>query len=518
MRDTGPERRLVEQRGGQDVQRVEPAAGLADVLDDEVTGEVGIRTGRAVEPIAVLERVVHLRIRHRSRVEPHIEDVLDPAHRRSAGRVVRIRAGQLVDERAVQVVRPHPEVSLEFVQTAVDVDPRIRGIVGLPHRNRRAPVAIPGDRPVPRAGQPFAELAVLDVLGVPGDLLVQLHHAVTDLGDLDEPRRHRPVDQRIAAAPAVRVGVLVGVVAQQHRAVGLRRPGSAFEVPDDLRVGVEHVLPGVVGHGGVEPALGVDGRDGGDTGGLRGGHVVFAVGRGQMHQAGAVLGADEVGGQHLKRVGRVHEVRERRHVVGADQLGPGECGEHRRLLAELAGIGPHPGLGEHVAATVLLDHDVGDLGIDRHALIRRQRPWRRRPHQQMGAEQFGGSPVDAESHRQRRILAILVDVVVHPQFVAGQRGLVVPAVRQHPVALVGQAFVPQLFERPDHRLHEADVQGFVVVVEIHPAGLAGDVVAPLAGVLQHRRTAGIVEFLDAHLLDLGLVGDSELALDFEFSG
>ena len=34
------ERRLVEDAGGQDVQRVEPAAGLADVLDDEVGREV----------------------------------------------------------------------------------------------------------------------------------------------------------------------------------------------------------------------------------------------------------------------------------------------------------------------------------------------------------------------------------------------------------------------------------------------------------------------------------------------
>ena len=69
------ERRAVEQRRGQHVQRVEPAAGLADVLDDEVARVV------VLEPVRVLERVVHLRERHRAAVEPHVEDVRDAAHR-----------------------------------------------------------------------------------------------------------------------------------------------------------------------------------------------------------------------------------------------------------------------------------------------------------------------------------------------------------------------------------------------------------------------------------------------------
>ncbi len=90
---------------------------------------------------------------------------------------------------------------------------------------------------------------------------LSLDHAVTELGDLDEPRRHRPVDQRIAAAPAVRVGVLVGFVAQQHRTVLRDRPALVLQIADDLRVGVEHVLARVVRHRHVEAALGVDRRD-----------------------------------------------------------------------------------------------------------------------------------------------------------------------------------------------------------------------------------------------------------------
>ena len=60
----------------------------------------------------------------------------------------------------------------------------------------------------------------------------------------------------------------------------------------------------------------------------------------------------------------------------------------------------------------------------------------------------------------------------------------------------------ELLEGPHDRLHELGVHGAVVVVEVDPARLAGDVVAPLAGVLQDRLAAGLVELLDAELDDL----------------
>jgi hypothetical protein len=62
------------------------------------------------------------------------------------------------------------------------------------------------------------------------------------------------------------------------------------------------------------------------------------------------------------------------------------------------------------------------------------------------------------------------------------------------------------------------IERLVVVVEVDPAGLAGDVRAPLVGVLEHRGAAGVVELPDAHLFDLGLVGDAELALDSSSAG
>ena len=206
------ERRPVEQGGGQDVHGVEPAAGLPDVLHDEVAREV------VLEPVGVLERVVGLGVRHRAGVEPDVQDLAHPAHGRAARRVVGVGSGQLVDERPVQVGHLDPEVGLELRDRAVHVDPRVGGVVGLPDRDRAAEVAVPADRPVPRVGEPLAELPVLDVLGHPGDRLVELDHPVAEARHRHEPARDGLVDQGVLAAPAVRVRVVVRLLAEQHRA------------------------------------------------------------------------------------------------------------------------------------------------------------------------------------------------------------------------------------------------------------------------------------------------------------
>ena len=124
------ERRTVEQRRGEHVERVEPAPRLVDVFDDEVGREV------FVEPVLVLERVVHLGERHRARLEPAVEDLGHAAHHRRAGRVVGVGAHEFVDVGAMQVGRADAEVGLEFVEAAVAVHARIVGVVADPHGDR----------------------------------------------------------------------------------------------------------------------------------------------------------------------------------------------------------------------------------------------------------------------------------------------------------------------------------------------------------------------------------------------
>ena len=128
-----------------------------------------------------------------------------------------------------------------------------------------------------------------------------------------------------------------------------------LQVADDLRVGVEDVLSGVVRHRLVETALGVDGCDGDDARRLAGGHVVLAVGRRHMHDAGAVLGADELAGQHAKSVAHVifvHEIRERRQIAHAKQVPAGVGAHDLGLFAELAGVSAQPRLREDVPPAI----------------------------------------------------------------------------------------------------------------------------------------------------------------------
>ena len=110
----------------------------------------------------------------------------------------------------------------ELVQLGERAD-RLHVLVrAAPHRQRRAPVALARQRPVDVALEPVAEAPVLDVLGVPVDRLVGGQQPVLDLAGGDVPGRLGVVEQRRAAAPAVRIGVLV---ASRRAAAGRARAG-----------------------------------------------------------------------------------------------------------------------------------------------------------------------------------------------------------------------------------------------------------------------------------------------------
>ena len=236
------------------------------------------------------------------------------------------------------------------------------------------------------------------------------------------------------------------------------------------------------------------------------------------------LGRDELGLEHAVRV--LVAQRSRRtaactsgptQVAALEPLDDARLGVGLGVAEQVPGVGREPRLADDVALGacrwhVGLDDDVVDVGADHDprgwpagstASSSRRAPARRSP---------------AAADRDGRVLAHLVDVVVHPQLVVGQRRLVVPAVGQHAEALVDQALVVQRLERPDDRLHVVGVERLVVVVEVDPAGLAGDVVAPLPRVLQHRLAALGVELLDADLEDLVLGLDAELGHRLELGG
>ncbi|CAB4932200.1 unannotated protein [freshwater metagenome] len=348
------------------------------------------------------------------------------------------------------------------------------------------------------------------MLGHPGDLLVELDHPIAELGDRDEPRRNRHVDQRLTTTPTVRVRVLDGLVPQQA--------ARGLEILDDHRIGVEHHQALVGRHQRREFAARIERLHDLDT--VRGGdvHVLLTECRCEMDDSGAGVGGDVIGLQNAMRILVAEEEVVGRCVGEADQLRAGVLREHLRLLPQFLRIVRESGRGEHVTLPVgTADLNVVHLRMHRDREVRRQSPRSGGPDQCVRAVQGCARCRQGHGDGDRGILTHLVGVV-EPGLLVGQRRLLVPAVRQHSVALVDQALVVERLERPHDGLHEVDVEGLVVVVEVDPPRLPSDVIPPLVGVLQHRLLAVGVELRQAHLVDLGLVLDAELLLRFQFGG
>ena len=252
-----------------------------------------------LEPVTILERIVHLGERHRAALEPAVEHLGNAAHHRAARRIVGVWSNQIVDSRAMQVGDLYSKVALHLGQAAVYVHARVFGIVALPYRNRRTPESVAADAPVAGIGEPFAERTLFDVTRHPMDLLVQFDHAIFDRRDLNKPRRDRAVDQRLCAAPAMRIAVVIALVTQHD--------ATSLQFANDQRVGIEDMLAHPRGHLGCVTAVLVHWTQRGYASSVTGDLVVLAESRGHMHDTGAVFGADEIGTEHLKRIRGVGE-------------------------------------------------------------------------------------------------------------------------------------------------------------------------------------------------------------------
>eukprot|EP01133_Synstelium_polycarpum_P025117 gene25117-biopygen21665 len=335
----------------------------------------------ALEPFTVLEWVVHLRVRHRTGFEPAVEHLGNAAHHRLPGRVVGVRADQVVDHRAMQIGRTHTEVCLQLIERSVDVRTRVLRIVRHPHRDRAAPVAVSADVPVACTFEPLAELAVTDVLGHPRDVLVQLDHAIAELGDRDEPRGNRHVDERLPTAPTVRVRVLDRLVPQQL--------SSGLEVLDDDRVGVEDHQALVRRNHRGELSTRIERLHDLDTVGRGDIHILLTESRCEVDDSGSGIGCHVVGRKHDVRVRMSEEEVERRCVRQSDQLGALVTGNDLGVLPQLTCVMSNPCFREHVPLSVLAEHlDVVDLGMNRSGQVGRQCPRSRGPDDRVCAVQW----------------------------------------------------------------------------------------------------------------------------------
>ena len=478
-------------------QRVEPAARLVERLADEV------RRVQLVERQLALERLVALGERHRARVKPHVDDLRHARRDRAALLAVE---RHVVDERAMRVVEPDARALLEVLERP---DHRDVALLAAPHRQRRAPVALARQRPVDVVLQPAPEAPVLDVLRVPGDLLVGGQQLVATLRRGEVPRRLGVVQQRRRAAPAVRIGVLVDLRAQQ--------PAAVAQVLDEVGVGVLDEAPGVAADAlvvraveahrvdDVQPVLRAEAK------------VVLAERDRRVHEAGAVLGGDEVGEQHgvaALAVLAARDVGKRRLVAHAVDRRAREALEdlHLRAVAEHLldeRLGEHDGRVERAG----LRAHVRQLGIDRDGGVGDERPRRRRPHEQLVAA-LQRAPVlgDGEPHVDGRVLDVLV---AERDLVARQRGAAARAVRDDLVAFVQQTLVGDLLQRPPDRFDVRRVERAVGVVEVQPEADPLGQRVPVLEEQEHRLATAGVELRDAVLLDLLLRRDPEQLLDLD---
>ena len=521
------------------MQRVEPAARLTDVLDNEVARVV------VFEPLLVLKRIVNLREGHGSRLKPAVEDVGNTTHRRLARRIIRVRAGERINEGTVEVRDLHAEIGFQLCNRAVNIGTRVLRIVRYPHGDRRTPEAVTRNRPVASALQPLAEDTILDVRRGPRDLLVEFDHAVTDLGHAHEPRGHGLVHERLAAAPAVRVGVHVGLFANQHSADFGRatrdRAALVTQVGNHIAVCIEDLQALVVRNLRSQNAAFIDGQDHTDSVFHAGPHIVFTECGSLVNEAGTIRRRHVVCSNDRPTVGArrcafctvfrsIKEIVDR-VVVKPHQLRTLVRGHNLRVLAQFLGVsGNQVCCNQHslpcqVARMISgnLNQDVVDLRANSDRLVRGKGPRRSRPDQrQLGTLRvFAQFLFQAQADGNGVISTILIHIVVHLELVVAQRSAVMPAVRQNAVALVGKALVVELLECPQDRFRVGHIQGLVVVIEVHPTGLTSNVLFPFLGVAKHGGAAGRVEGLDtdsAGTRNLGDVFDSQLTLCFKFCG
>ncbi len=291
-----------------------------------------------------------LREGHRARVEPHVDHLRHSPHRLLAARL-RAGEGHLVDIGPVVVLQARPGELLELAEGADHA--RVAGGAS-PHRQRRSPVALPRQGPVDVVLQPVPETAVLDARGVPADGLVGRQQLVPELRGGDVPGGFRVVDQRVAGAPAMRVGMLV-VLHLQHQPAAtqvldqLSRDVLALHLPPLIGLALpvaDGPVEGAVRPHGIRQRPRLRRVECDPLRRSRDAVVVLAEGRREVHDARAVVGRHELVAQD-REVARLAHV-EDRPPIGAIALRELSAGEHLEHLGLLPQHRLHACLGEQV--------------------------------------------------------------------------------------------------------------------------------------------------------------------------
>ena len=386
---------------------VEPEADLLAHLRDPVgrepllpvgvVGQVGLRqpharAGREALGLVGVAAVAERRERDDAGVEPAVAHL---GHAHGLGPALGAGDRDGIDPWPVQLLQPLEARGgslAQFLARGDDVHVPVRAE---PERQRQAPVALARDAPVAHVAQPVLH-ALAEVRGRPLDRVVGVDHRLADLVAADEPLVDDAEDQLRPAAPAVRIAVLVGLLAQE--------PAAALEVLDDE---VGHLVRAVARELAValdeEPRF-VDGHEHGQLLALADLEVLGAAARRDVDDPRALVHGDVGIADHpVGDLGLRRQVVEAGDVGASDQLSAAHAADDARVGPEdRAAAIP----GHDVALSADVHPDVLGVGPDRRCDIGRQRPRRRRPDDQ----RLAGDVREAEAHVQRGVDDVAVGI------------------------------------------------------------------------------------------------------------
>ena len=267
------------------------------------------------------------------------------------------------------------------------------------------------------------------------------------------------------------------------------------ELSLDQRVGVldEDAAPGR--HRVDEPALRIHGHQGGQAVLLAHRQVVGAERGRDVHQARAILGADEVAGDDVAVILHHRQEGIERLVVPAQQLAAHRAAQHLDMLGVLPEDRGHQRLGQPQLVLAVLDQHVVHILADGHRNVAGQRPRRGGPHQQV----FAGLVTQREPDVDAGINgAFLVSL---RQLMAAEGRAAARAIGHHLVALVDQTALPVLLQDPPQRLDVVVGQRPVRVGQIDPEPDTLRHLLPLIHVVVDALAALLDEGRDAVFLD-----------------
>ena len=185
-------------------QAIEPTSRLVDGFADEVRWEL------IAELFPALMRVAPLSKRHRSRIEPAVDDFRNAAHSRIDGKGAlishRVDVGtvdlQVVRQLGIGLFRIQPNFRAGHSRLGKKGRVAIHGLLlprlfAFPDRERRPPESFARDGPVDIVPKKIAKTPLLDVFGMPIDRMVIFEEAILELRRADEPALTGVLDEWI---------------------------------------------------------------------------------------------------------------------------------------------------------------------------------------------------------------------------------------------------------------------------------------------------------------------------------